>query len=299
MDYVLQTNELTKNYGGINVVDKVSLNIKKGEIYGFVGKNGAGKTTFIRLILGLAQPTSGSFKLLGDDNVQNARKKTGSLIESPSLYTNMTAYENLDLYCTMLNADKKGIDEILKVVGLSDTGKKKAKDFSLGMKQRLGIAMALVGDPEFIILDEPINGLDPTGIIEIRELILNLKNNYGKTIFISSHILGELEKIASCYGIISRGKLIEEITAEELAEKCGTQTIIQTDNPQKSAEIISSMIKNANISFATDGAIILDNKVENIGELTNNLFQSGIMVKGIFTQENSAESYFVKKMEGM
>lgn len=299
MDYVLQTNELTKNYGGINVVDKVSLNIKKGEIYGFVGKNGAGKTTFIRLILGLAQPTSGSFKLLGDDNVQNARKKTGSLIESPSLYTNMTAYENLDLYCTMLNADKKGIDEILKVVGLSDTGKKKAKDFSLGMKQRLGIAMALVGDPEFIILDEPINGLDPTGIIEIRELILNLKNNYGKTIFISSHILGELEKIATCYGIISRGKLIEEITAEELAEKCGTQTIIQTDNPQKSAEIISSMIKNANISFATDGAIILDNKVENIGELTNNLFQSGIMVKGIFTQENSAESYFVKKMEGM
>ncbi|MDD6488350.1 MAG: ABC transporter ATP-binding protein [Clostridia bacterium] len=299
MDYVLQTNELTKNYGGINVVDKVSLNIKKGEIYGFVGKNGAGKTTFIRLILGLAEATSGSFKLLGDDNVQNARKKTGSLIESPSLYTNMTAYENLDLYCTMLNADKKSIDEILKVVGLSDTGKKKAKDFSLGMKQRLGIAMALVGDPEFIILDEPINGLDPTGIIEIRELILNLKNNYGKTIFISSHILGELEKIATCYGIISRGKLIEEITAEELAEKCGTQTIVQTDNPQKATEIISSMLKNANISFATDGAIILDNKVENIGELTNKLFQSGIVVKGISTQENSAESYFVKKMEGM
>lgn len=299
MDYVLQTNELTKNYGGINVVDKVSLNIKKGEIYGFVGKNGAGKTTFIRLILGLAEPTSGSFKLLGDNNVQNARKKIGSLVESPSLYTNMTAYENLDLYCTMLNADKKSIDEILKVVGLSDTGKKKAKDFSLGMKQRLGIAMALVGDPELIILDEPINGLDPTGIIEIRELILKLKNEYGKTIFISSHILGELEKIATCYGIISRGKLIEEITAEELAEKCGTQTIIQTDNPQKSAEIISSMIKNANISFATDGAIILDNKVENIGELTNRLFRSGIMVKGIFTQENSAESYFVRKMEGM
>lgn len=299
MDYVLQTNELTKNYGGTDVVNKVSLNIKKGEIYGFVGKNGAGKTTFIRLILGLAEPTSGSFKLLGDDNVQNARKKTGSLIENPSLYTNMTAYENLDLYCTMLNADKKGIDEILKVVGLSDTGKKKAKDFSLGMKQRLGIAMALVGDPEFIILDEPINGLDPTGIIEIRELILNLKNNHGKTIFISSHILGELEKIATCYGIISRGKLIEEITAEELAEKCGTQTIIQTNNPQKATEIISAMLKNVNISCANDGTIILDGKAENIGELTNNLFQSGIMVKGISTQENSAESYFVRKMEGM
>lgn len=299
MDYVLQTNELTKNYSGINVVDKVSLNIKKGEIFGFVGKNGAGKTTFIRLILGLAQPTSGSFKLLGDDNVQNARKKTGSLIEGPSLYTNMTAYENLDLYCTMLNADKKSIDEILKVVGLSDTGKKKAKDFSLGMKQRLGIAMALVGDPEFIILDEPINGLDPTGIIEIRELILNLKNNYGKTIFISSHILGELEKIATCYGIISKGKLIEEITAKELAEKCGTQTVIQTDNPQKAAEIISATFKDANISFAPDGAIILENKVKNIGELTNTLFRSGITVKGIFTQENSAEAYFVRKMEGM
>lgn len=299
MDYVLQTNELTKNYGGTDVVNKVSLSVKKGEIYGFVGKNGAGKTTFIRLILGLAQATSGSFKLLEDDNVQNGRKKTGSLIESPSLYTNMTAYENLDLYCTMLNADKKAIDEILKTVGLSDTGKKKAKDFSLGMKQRLGIAMALVGDPEFIILDEPINGLDPTGIIEIRELILNLKNNYGKTIFISSHILGELEKIATCYGIISKGKLIEEITAEELAEKCGIQTIIQTDNPQKAAETVSAMLKNANISFSNDGTVILNDKVENIGELTNRLFQSGIMVKGISTQENSAESYFVKKMEEM
>lgn len=299
MDYVLQTNELTKNYGGTNAVDKVSLNIKKGEIYGFVGKNGAGKTTFIRLILGLAEPTSGSFKLLGDNNVQNARKKIGSLIENPSLYTNMTAYENLDLYCTMLNADKKSIDEILKVVGLSDTGKKKAKDFSLGMKQRLGIAMALVGDPELIILDEPINGLDPTGIIEIRELILKLKNECGKTIFISSHILGELEKIATCYGIISKGKLIEEITAEELAEKCGTQTIIQTDNPQKAEEIISATLKNLNISRANDGAVILDGKVENIGEITNNLFRSGIMVKGISSQENSAESYFVRKMEGM
>ena len=297
MDYVLQTNELTKNYGGTSVVNKVSLSIKKGDIYGFVGKNGAGKTTFIRLILGLTEASSGSFTLFSGSDVKNARKKIGSLVEAPALYTNMTAYENLDLYCTMLGADKKSIDEILKIVGLSDTGKKKVKNFSLGMKQRLGIGMALVGEPEFIVLDEPINGLDPTGIVEIRELILNLKNKYGKTIFISSHILGELEKIATCYGIISKGRLVEEITAEELAEKCGTQTVIQTDNPQKTAEIISEMLKDVKVSISPEQSVILDSKAENIGELTNKLFQSGIMVKGIFTHENNAEAYFVAKME--
>lgn len=298
MDYVLQTKELTKIYSNISVVDNVSLNVKKGEIYGFVGKNGAGKTTFIRLILGLAKQTSGSFTLLSSNDLNRARKKIGSLIENPALYTNMTARQNLDIYCTMLNVDKKCIDEILQTVGLADTGRKKARDFSLGMKQRLGIAMALVGDPEFIILDEPINGLDPTGIIDVRELILKLNRDYGKTIFISSHILGELEKTATCYGIISRGKLIEEITKEELNKQCGSYLTVKVDNTDKTISILTAKFNINNFSVEKDGVVIIRDEIENIGIISNELFTSGITIGGISKQENSAESYFIKKMEG-
>lgn len=297
MEYVLQTEGLTKLYGGVPAVNNVSLSVKKGEIYGFVGKNGAGKTTFIKLILGLVKPTDGKFKLFSENDINKARRRVGSLIENPALYTNMSARENLDIYCTMLNEDKKQIDEILKIVGLADTGKKKAKNFSLGMKQRLGIAMALVGNPEFIVLDEPINGLDPMGIVEIRELILKLKNEHGKTVFISSHILGELEKMATCYGIISKGRLVEEITAKELSEKCGTKTVIKTDNSDKAIKIISEFLKNNNVTVGTDNDILVNDSVENVGELTNELFKAGIVVKSISTVDNDAESYFIKKME--
>lgn len=296
-DYVLQTKNLTKIYSGVPVVDNVSLNVKKGEIYGFVGKNGAGKTTLIRLILGLAKPTSGSFTLLSDSNVDRARRKTGSLIESPSLYANMTARENLGLYCTMLGVDKKCTDEILRTVGLTDTGKKKARDFSLGMKQRLGIAMALIGDPEFIIFDEPINGLDPTGIIEVRELMLDLNKKHGKTIFISSHILGELEKTATCYGIISKGKLVEEITAEELNKRCQSCIAIKVDNAEKAKKVISEFLKSDNFLIENGNKILIKDKVENIGALSNSLFNAGITVEEISKQENNMESYFVEKME--
>lgn len=297
MEYILQTQNLTKVYSGIPVVNDVSLNVRKGEIYGFVGKNGAGKTTFIRLILGLAKQTSGSFTLLGEEDVNKARRRIGSLIESPALYANMTATENLNLCCTMLEADKKCVSEILETVGLANTGKKKARDFSLGMKQRLGIAMALIGDPEFIILDEPINGLDPTGIIEVRELILDLSKNQGKTIFISSHLLGELEKIATCYGIISKGRLIEEITAKELSLHCGSQLIVKVDDVKKAGKIISEFLKTDNFSIQTDKKIIIRDKVENIGALSNELFKNGISVGEISNQENNIESYFVQKME--
>ncbi len=295
MSYILETKELTKEYSHTKVVDNVSLTVKQGDIYGFVGKNGAGKTTFIRMLLGLTSVTSGSFSFFDGESAENARKRVGSLVESPALYKNMSAKDNLNLYCTMLGADKKSIDGILETVGLANTGKKKAVNFSLGMKQRLGIAMALVGNPDFLILDEPINGLDPKGIVEIRSLLLTLQSQ-GKTIFISSHILGELEKIATNYGIISSGKLIEQISCEELAQKCGIRTVIKTSDPQKTLEILKGSFKEDELSMGSR-SIIIKAEISDIGELTHKLFNAGITIKGISTDESSAEDYFIKRME--
>ena len=295
MEYVLKTKELTKIYSKTAVVDSVSIEIRPGEIYGFVGKNGAGKTTFIRTILGLTTASEGSFSFFDGEDIKSAGKRIGSLIESPALYKNMNARANLELYCTMLGADKKCVDEILEIVKLKNTGKKKAKDFSLGMKQRLGIGMALVGDPEFLILDEPINGLDPMGIVEIRELILEMKNR-GKTVFISSHFLGELEKIATRYGIISSGRIVEEITSERLAEICSERTAIKTDNPEKAREIICRFLKTDN-AVIENGIVMIKENIGDIGRVTNELFKSGITVKSILNDNNSAEEYFIKKME--
>lgn len=296
--YVLETDGLTKEYSHTKVVNGVSLKVSQGDIYGFVGKNGAGKTTFIRMILGLTGITDGTFQLFEGENPNIARKRIGSFIEGPALFKNMTASQNLDIYCTMLGADKRTIPEILKTVGLSDTGRKKAGNFSLGMKQRLGIGIALVGDPDFLILDEPINGLDPTGIVDVRELLLNLKNQ-GKTIFISSHILGELEKMATRYGIISSGRLVEEISAEELAEKCGMRTVLKVSDPVKAVKIIAEVlsIRQEDMEYNQEN-VFVKTKIENIGVVTNALFNAGVVVSGITNDENSAEKYFIKKMEG-
>ena len=297
METVLKTSGLTKSYGRQKVVDNVSLEVRKGDIFGFVGKNGAGKTTFIRMVLGLAKPDSGSAVLFPGESPVLAKKHTGSLVESPALYTNMTAKENLEMCCTILGQDKGQVKEILEITGLADTGRKKAGNFSLGMKQRLGIGMALVGDPGFLILDEPINGLDPTGIVEIRELLLRLKNEKGKTIFISSHILGELEKISTRYGIISKGKLVEELTAEELKKRCGITTILRTDDSQKAAEIIRGAIGSEKVEARKNGIVAVSAEIKNIGELTNALYGAGITVTEINTSDSDAENYFIKKME--
>ena len=295
MENVLQTEDLTKTYKGVHVVDHVSLTVKQGDIYGFVGKNGAGKTTFIRMVLGLTKPSGGSYRFFDGADISFSRRRTGSLVEAPALYRNMSAQDNLEMYCAMLKADQGCVPEILKTVGLSNTGKKKAADFSLGMKQRLGLAMALVGDPDFLILDEPINGLDPTGIMEIRELLLSLSRK-GKTIFISSHILGELEKVATRYGIISSGKLIEEITALQLRQICVSRTLIRTDQPEKARSVAQRVLQTDQVSVE-NGVVVISSSVENIGELTSEMFASGIVVSGISNDENSAESYFIRRME--
>lgn len=299
MSYIMQTKGLTKIYSNTKAVDNVSITLEPGDIYGFVGKNGAGKTTFIRMILGLSKANEGSFDFFDGEPLETAKRKIGSLIETPSIYKNMSAKDNLLMYCTMLDVDKKCIGELLETVGLTDTGKKKAADFSLGMKQRLGIAMALVGDPELLILDEPINGLDPKGIVEMRELLISLKNK-GKTIFVSSHYLGELEKIATRYGIIASGRLVEELTREELSEKCGSHTVIKTKDSEqalKALKIVKDILKNDDVAVEKR-SVIIGSVVEDVGVITNELFKAGITVKGFSNDDNSAEEYFIKKMEG-
>ena len=225
METIFKSEGLCKNYGKFAALNDMNMTIKKGDIYGFVGKNGAGKTTLIRMICGLQFPTGGSFILMDrkndDPEISRSRRRMGAVVESPAFYKEMSAKDNLIQQYLMLGLpDFKGIDELLELVGLADTGKKKAKNFSLGMRQRLGIAIALCGNPDFIILDEPTNGLDPQGIIDIRELILKLNHEKGITFLISSHILDELSRIASCYGFIDKGHIVREMTAEELRAEC-------------------------------------------------------------------------------
>ena len=225
METIFSCEHLRKKYGVFTALDDLSMQIEKGAIYGFVGKNGAGKTTLIRLLCGLQRPTGGHFTLFGADSetsdLSEQRRRLGAVVESPAFLKDMTARDNLiQQYLLLGLPDFNGIDELLALVGLADTGKKKAGKFSLGMKQRLGIAMALCGDPDFIILDEPTNGLDPQGIIEIRELILRLNREKGITFLISSHILDELSRLATHYGFIDKGHLVRQMSAEELRKEC-------------------------------------------------------------------------------
>ncbi|SFH67008.1 ABC-2 type transport system ATP-binding protein [Pseudobutyrivibrio sp. OR37] len=225
MEYVFKANGISKKYGKYTALSDVNMEIPKGAIYGFVGKNGAGKTTLIRIMCGLQKPSSGFYELLGktadDPDISKARRRVGAVVEAPAIYKDMTARDNLIQQCLMLGLPDFGnVDELLSLVGLADTGKKKARNFSLGMRQRLGIAVALCGNPDFIILDEPINGLDPQGIIEIRELILKLNRERGITFLISSHILDELSKIATNYGFIDNGHIVRQMSSNELKNEC-------------------------------------------------------------------------------
>ena len=225
MEYILETNNLIKHYKNGKALNGLTLHVEKGAIYGFVGRNGAGKTTLIRLVCGLQEPTEGTFTLYGCPNtskeITKARRRMGAVVETPSIYLSMTAEENLKQQYQILGLPSyDGLQELLELVRLNNTGKKKARDFSLGMRQRLGIAVALAGDPDFLILDEPANGLDPQGIVEIRELILRLNKVRQITVLISSHILDELSRLATHYGFIDNGRMVREISAAELEASC-------------------------------------------------------------------------------
>lgn len=302
-EVILKTYNITKKYGNQVAVNNVNMTIKKGEIYGFIGQNGAGKTTLIRLITGLIHKTGGEIELLGatgENELNKSRTMVGSLIETPSFYTNMTARENLEVSRLVRDIPgKKCIDEVLELVGLKDVEKKKVKNFSLGMRQRLGIANALMGNPKLLILDEPINGLDPMGIVEIRELLKKINKEKDMTILISSHILSELSELATTYGIISNGKLIEEITAEELAEKCRQYIDLKVDDTSRAVTLLERELGISDYEVLEDKKIKVFSNLENVGEVNSILSKSGVIVQSISIKGENLEEYFMNKIGGV
>lgn len=300
---VLKTYNITKKYGEQLAIDNVNMTIKKGDIYGFIGQNGAGKTTLIRLITGLIHKSGGEIELLGaneENELNKARTMVGSLIESPSFYTNMTARENLEVSRLVRNIPgKKCIDEVLELVGLKDVEKKKVKNFSLGMRQRLGIANALMGNPKLLILDEPINGLDPMGIVEIRELLKKINKEKDMTILISSHILSELSELATTYGIISNGKLIEEITAKQLSKKCRQYIDLKVDNTARAVILLERELGISDYEVLEDSNIKVFSNLDNVGEVNSLLSRSGIIVESISVKGENLEEYFMNKVGGV
>ena len=300
MEYILCTNGLTKQYRKFKALNNLNMHVPKGAIYGFVGKNGAGKTTLIRLICGLQEPTNGEYSLYGrkntDGGISKARRRMGAVVETPSIYLDLTAEENLrEQYLVLGMPSFEGIQELLKLVGLQDAGKKKAKNFSLGMKQRLGIAIALAGDPDFLILDEPVNGLDPQGIIEIRELILKLNRERQITFLISSHILDELSRLATHYGFIDQGQIVREISAEELEHACRKCIRLTVSDTRALACVLDKMRLEYSI-VSEDQADVFGEL--NISELVLALAQEECQVLSLHEKDESLESYYVNLMGG-
>lgn len=296
MDYVLRTQCLTKQFGEKTAVKNVSMQIKKGEIYGFIGKNGAGKTTLMRLVLGAAMPTGGSIELFGGrENENEARHRIGALLEYPCIYKNCTALENLRRFAILTGADADELEDILELVGLKGVGRKKAGQFSLGMKQRLAIGIALLGHPEFLVLDEPINGLDPAGIKEIRDVILTLNQKKGVTFLVSSHLLDELSKIVTTYGIINDGALIEQITAQELEVRCRHHLKLRVNNIPKATALLSCIVKAEAIKVQDD-CICMYDKLGQSDRINRLLVRHGIRVSELSVQTSSLEEYFLERM---
>ena len=300
MEYVVKCNNLGKKYGSFAALSDVNLEIPKGAIYGFVGKNGAGKTTLIRLLCGLQKPTSGSFELMDAANdskdIVKARRRMGAVVETPAIYKDMSARSNLIQQCLMLGLpDFDKVDELLELVGLSDTGKKKARKFSLGMRQRLGLAIALCGDPDFIILDEPANGLDPQGIIEIRELIIKLNREKGITFLISSHILDELARMATHYGFIDKGHIVRQMSSEELQKECRKAVRIKVSD----TGLLAKVLEEIGFSYK----ILDENLVDMYGEITfselaKKCEQAGCTIITMEERDESLEAFYLSLLGG-
>lgn len=290
---LLQTKNLTKKYGSFKAVDDVSLTIHEGDIYGLIGKNGAGKTTLMRMILGNCIKTSG--EILYNNDVLEHGRNIGSIIESPPFYSACTALENMRRFAILFGGDENRIQQILQYVGLWEVKDKHAGKFSLGMKQRLGIGIALLGNPRFMVLDEPTNGLDPAGINEIRELITKLNREKGMTFFISSHMLDELARVATKFSILNRGRLIEEISAKELNEKCNKRLEIYVDDMQKAAKILKAHVDESAVQIKDD-FIMLTSDIENSAAFNRLLCENGIAVSRLELKAETLEQYFFRKV---
>ena len=300
MEYAVTTSALGKQYGDFQALKGLTMHIPKGAIYGIVGKNGAGKTTLIRLLAGLQRPSSGEYMLYGvshtSKEIAKVRRRMGAVVEEPSVYQDMTAADNLKQQYRILGLPSfEGIAELLALVGLSDTGKKKVKNFSLGMRQRLGIAIALAGDPDFLVLDEPANGLDPQGIVEIRELILKLNRERQITVLLSSHILDELSRLATHYGFIDKGRMVKEISAEELEAACRKCTRVEVTDTKALSRVLETMGMEYEIRSEREADIFA--KV-NVTKLVFALRAEGCDLLDITKREESLESYYINLVGG-
>ena len=294
-DLVIETNNLTKHFSNKVALDQVNIHVRQGDIYGLIGRNGAGKTTAMKIILGMIRPTEGSVKLFDSTKLDKQRRRIGSLIEAPAIYKNASAYENMKRFSIIYGGTDEEIKEILKFVGLGNVGKKVAGAFSLGMKQRLGIALALLGNPELLVLDEPINGLDPAGIKEIRDLIIKLNKEKGVTFVISSHLLDELGKIATRYGIINEGKLIEEIDSEELEARCKNKLTVTVNNVKKAKEVLKKA-KLLNEFDENGKSLTLYSDIEQSSKINELLVKNDVEVHELTFNRNGFEDYFIERL---
>ena len=300
MEYILETKNLIKHYKNGKALNGLTMRVEKGAIYGFVGRNGAGKTTLIRLICGLQEPTEGAFTLYGCSNgsreITKARRRMGAVVETPSIYLSMTAEDNLKQQYQILGLPSyDGLRELLELVRLQNTGKKKARDFSLGMRQRLGIAVALAGDPDFLILDEPANGLDPQGIVEIRELILRLNRERQITVLISSHILDELSRLATHYGFIDGGRMVKELSAAELEASCRKCLRLTVSDARPLTAALDRLGLEYSIRSDTEADVY---GAPSVTELTLALHAAGCEIKNIREHDESLESYYMNLVGG-
>ena len=295
---VVEINNLCKTYKDTKAVAHVNMTIKKGDIYGFIGRNGAGKSTTLKMIVGLIFPTSGQIKLFGESRNKFTDRRIGSLIENPGLYPNLSAYDNMELKAIALGLkDKEKIIELLNLVKLDYKSKKIVKKFSLGMKQRLAIALALLGNPDLLILDEPINGLDPEGIRQIREVIQYLNENKKMTIIISSHILGELSKIATRYGIIRDGQMIEEISAKELDQKCRDYLLLKVEQVEKAIPLLENDLGIYDYIVHENNEIRIYDNIKS-AKINLVITKHNIKINQIYYQKQDLESYFLEKIGG-
>ena len=294
-DIAVATHGITKIYGGIKRVDDVSLSVRKGEIYGLIGRNGAGKTTLIRMILGIAAPSFGSVELFGETApkaLAEVRRRTGALIEQPAFYPRLSAEGNLKAYCLAVGLHSADIPALLKLVGLEDTGKKQVRNFSLGMKQRLAIAMAMAGEPDLLFLDEPVNGLDPTGIFQVREIIRRLNEERGVTVVISSHLLGELGRVATAYGVMREGRLIKEVRGEELASLSRPRIRVVVADRERAAAVFAKRYA-AGEYVMRENVIDIFAPAEKLAETGVWLMNEGVPVLQLSAERGDLETAFI------
>ena len=302
-EYILKTSNLTKKYKNYKAINNVSLSLEAGKIYGLIGRNGAGKSTFMKLIAGLSYPDEGHIELFGhtkESEIQLERKRIGCMIESPSINLSMTAKENMKLHRIIRGIpDEKIEDELLSLLDINNTGKKKVKNFSLGMKQRLGIAITLINSPEFLILDEPINGLDPLGVVEIRKLLTKLCNEQNMTILISSHNLPEMYQLATDYIFINKGEIIQTLSLEELDEYCRHYLLIKSTDVYKLVNVIERKLNTTNFKVMPDYSVQLFDYIDDKEFVGKTLFDNNIVVTNLSNEGGTLEDYFVSLVGGV